>query len=109
MSRARSPTERQNTRTWPPAAAASRARAAAASRAAAREAARLSDVLRGTGRRLACAGHNQWNAPSSENFEPLELGHVEVDSADVWTDLDGSCSLGVFFPESQTLVSKLFD
>jgi len=29
---------------------------------------------------------NQWNALSSKNFKPPELGHIEVDSADFWTD-----------------------
>ena len=33
-----------------------------------------------------CAGNNQWNALSRKNFKPLQLGHIEVDSADFWTD-----------------------
>ena len=31
-------------------------------------------------------GNNQRNAPSSKNFKPLYLGHIEVISADFWTD-----------------------
>ena len=35
---------------------------------------------------LRGVGTNQWNAPSSTNFKPLELGRVGVDSTDFWTD-----------------------
>ena len=51
-----------------------------------------------------CVEINQWNAPSSENFKPLELGHIEVDSADFWTDrlLSASSRSTV-----EALVSKL--
>ena len=33
-----------------------------------------------------CAGNNRWNGPVQQNFKPLELGQIEVDSADFWTN-----------------------
>ena len=32
------------------------------------------------------AGNNRWNGRVQRNFKPLELGHIEVVSADFWTD-----------------------
>ena len=29
---------------------------------------------------------DQWNAPSSKNFKPLDLDEIEVDPADFWTN-----------------------
>ena len=33
-----------------------------------------------------CVQINQRNGPVQQNFKPLYLGHIEVDSADFWTD-----------------------
>jgi hypothetical protein len=32
------------------------------------------------------AGNNQWNGPVQQNFKPLYLGQIEVNSADFWTN-----------------------
>ena len=33
-----------------------------------------------------CVESNHWFGGSPPNFRTLELGHIEVDSADVWTN-----------------------
>ena len=35
---------------------------------------------------------NQWNGRVQQNFKPLYLGHIEVDSADLWTNRSLSSS-----------------
>jgi len=39
-----------------------------------------------------CVEINQWNGRVQQNFKPLSLGHIEVDSADFWTNRSLSSS-----------------
>jgi len=47
---------------------------------------------------------NQWNGRVQQNFKPLDLGQIEVDSADFWTNRLLSSS---FRSTAEELASKL--
>jgi hypothetical protein len=43
-------------------------------------------LLHNAAQAAGCVEINRWSAPSSKNVKPLELGRIEVFSADFWTD-----------------------
>ena len=46
---------------------------------------RLDDILADLGEVADRVELNQWHGRVRQNVTPLDLGHIEVDAADVWT------------------------
>jgi hypothetical protein len=63
----------------------------------------IDGVLEEYGRVLGCVEINQWNGRVQQNFKPLHLGQIEVDSADFWTNRLLSSS---FRSTAESLASK---